>query len=67
MHASGTVPSNQALPLPVIFDATQDQSGIFTTEIYLDTNDPDQGHIVIPVEMQVVDLPERLYLPVMNK
>ncbi len=67
VHASGTVASNQALTVPVVFDATHHQSGVITREIYLDTNDPDQGHIVIPVEMQVVDLPERFYLPVMNK
>jgi hypothetical protein len=66
-NASGVIPSKQSVTLPIVFNATLKRPGIYTQEIYLDSNAPDYGHITVPARMQVVDPPYLIYLPVLNK
>ncbi len=64
---TGTVQTNQTQSLQVVFDSSWKQPGIYTQNLYLDTNDPEHGYVIIPVRMEVIELPDRFYLPILTR
>jgi hypothetical protein len=64
--ASGALPSQQSVSLPVVFSAALKKSGVYTQEITLESNAPDHGRIAIPVRMEVVEPPYHFYMPLVN-
>lgn len=64
--ASGALPSQQSVSLPVVFYSHLKRAGTYTQAIYLDTNAPDHERIAIPVRMEVVEPPYHLYMPLLN-
>ncbi len=61
--AGGAIPSQQSVSLPVVFSAALKGCGVYTQEIFLESNAPDHGRIAIPVRMEIVELPYRLWMP----
>jgi hypothetical protein len=65
---SGTVPANSSIPIQVNFNATGLQPGIYTTTLYLTSNDPLNPLVSIPVRMVVVsEGPYKFYIPLLAK
>ena len=54
---SGSLPTGGSAPVQVTFDATSLQPGIYTTTLYINSNDPLQPLLAVPVTLTVVGLP----------
>lgn len=63
---SGTIAADSSQFIYFTFDAQGVQQGVYNTEIYLHSNDPDTPMITIPIIMTVSDLPS-IYLPILLK
>ena len=56
--ASGTIPAGGSdVDITVGFDSTELGLGTYTATIYIDSNDPSDGSIAIPVSLEVTDTP----------
>jgi len=53
-NGSGTVPEGGSLDVTIHFDATSLDLGIYTGEVIVNSNDPDNPHIVVPCTLEVV-------------
>jgi CSLREA domain-containing protein len=54
---SGEVGTSSSLPVQVTMDAAGQQAGVYTASLYVNSNDPDDLQIHVPVTMTVMDLP----------
>ena len=63
----GSVPGSTTQGIQVTFDATGLRPGLYTRLMDLSTNDPLNPLVTIPVRMEVVELPNRVYVPLLNK
>jgi hypothetical protein len=51
---SGSIPTNAAASVSVTFDSTGLELGTYTTNLYINSNDPQQPALTIPVSLTVV-------------
>jgi hypothetical protein len=64
---SGTLSNDSAQIIQVTLDAEELQQGIFTTDLYIDNNDPLNPIITIPITLTVGSGGNKVYLPLIAK
>jgi hypothetical protein len=68
IHPSqGSLLANTRFPVQACFNSTGIRPGLYTVNLRLSTNDPLNTLIIIPVRMQVVELPYHVYMPVLHR
>jgi len=53
-NGSGTVPGSQSVNVTVHFDATGLDLGIYTGEVVVNSNDPDNPQVIVPCTLEVI-------------
>jgi hypothetical protein len=53
---SGVIPAGGSQPVDIMVDATGLTVGVYTCDIVISSNDPDENPVVVPVTLNVVDV-----------
>jgi C1A family cysteine protease len=64
---SGTVPAGGSQTVDVTFDATGLSAGIYTADIVIDNNDPDEDPVTVRATLHVGEGEDKIHLPLVMK
>ena len=60
---SGTVPASGSTALQVSFNSTGMLGGLYSADVILASNDPDEGQLAVPVRLRVIGIPDIAVAP----